>query len=315
MIREQEHQGKAGMVANRPTWTGQGLRRERWLGYLFLAPMLLFVFSIVLFPLGHAFFISLHRTRGLTSTFVGFENYERALFDGAFWNSLRVSVIFTASSVFLHLVIGMLLALFLNNIRTGRTALRVAFLTPWMVAPSIGAIIWVWLLEPQFGVFNHILLSLGLIAERQVWLGQPNLALFSVILADVWRGFPFVMLILLAGLQGIPKEEYEAASIEGANPLQMFRYITLPHLRYLLVVATTLDIINTIRHFDTIAVMTRGGPINATEVLPVLLYNTAFLGNRFGQAAAIGVLLLILVLMFSIVYIFLVKPGKTQETV
>ena len=305
----------ANVSPNGSGWTGQGIRRERWLGYLFLAPMLLFITGIVLFPLSHAFFTSLHRTRGLSSTFVGFENYARVLSDGTFWNALRVSVVFTGSSVLLHLIIGLLLALFLNNVRTGRTFLRVAFLTPWMVAPAIGAIIWMWLLEPQFGVINYLLMSVGVIAERKVWLGQPDLALLSIIMVDVWRGFPFVMLILLAGLQGIPKEEYEAASIEGANTFQVFRYITLPHLRYLLVVATTLDIINTIRHFDTIAVMTRGGPVQATEVLPVLLYNTAFVGNRFGQAAAIGVLLLILVLIFSVVYILLTKPGKAQEGV
>jgi multiple sugar transport system permease protein len=291
------------------------MRRERFLGYIFLAPMLLFLTGIVAFPLGHAFITSLHRTRGLTSTYIGFANYSQILADGAFWNSLRVSLIFTGSSVFFHVIIGMALALFLNNVRTGRTFLRVAFLTPWMVAPAIGAIIWMWLLEPQFGVFNHLLMSVGIISERKIWLGEPTLALFSVILADVWRGFPFVMLILLAGLQGIPREEYEAAAIEGASNMQMFWYITLPHLRYLLIVATTLDIIDTIRHFDTIAVMTGGGPINATEVLPVLLYNTAFVANRFGLAAAIGVLLLLLVLVFSVVYILLAKPGKAQETV
>ena len=297
------------------SWAGRGLRRERYIGYIFLAPMLLFITAIVAFPLGHAFYTSLHRTRGLTSTFVGFENYARVLADGTFWNSLQISLIFTTSSVSAHLVIGMLLALFLHGVRTGRTVLRVAFLSPWMVAPAFGAIIWMWLLEPQFGVFNHILMSVGLIAERKIWLGEPNLALFSVILADIWRGFPFVMLILLAGLQSIPKEEYEAAAIEGGNSLQTFWYITLPHLKYLIVVATTLDIIDTIRHFDTIAVMTRGGPIRSTEVLPVLLYNTAFVGNRFGPAAAIGVLLLVLVLIFSIIYIYLVKPGKAQEGV
>lgn len=314
MLTEQRHLEKMHATARRG-WTGKGLRRERFLGYLFIAPMLLFIAGIVMFPLGHAFYTSLQRTRGLTSTFVGFENYSRILADGAFWNSLRVSLIFTSSSVIFHLIIGMLLALFLNNVRFGRTALRVAFLTPWMVAPAIGAIVWMWLLEPQFGVVNHILMSIGVIAERQIWLGEPRLALLSVIVVDVWRGFPFVMLILLAGLQGIPKEEYEAASIEGANRLQTFRYITLPHLRYLIVVSTTLDIINTIRHFDTIQVMTGGGPINATEVLPVLLYNTAFVANRFGLAATIGVLLLLLVLVFSVIYILLIKPGKAQESI
>ncbi|OJY32595.1 MAG: hypothetical protein BGP06_12315 [Rhizobiales bacterium 65-9] len=123
----------------------------------------------------------------------------------------------------------------------------------------------------------------------------------------MWRGIPFVMLLLLAGLQTIPVEQYEAASIDGATPLQKFRHITLPNLRYFIVVASTLDIINTIRMFDIIAVMTGGGPVGATEVLPALLYNTAFRANQFGQAAAIGVLLLALVLFFSVFYIRLTK--------
>jgi len=119
-----------------------------------------------------------------------------------------------------------------------------------------------------------------------------------------------VMLLMLAGLQTIPREQYEAAAMDGANPWQRFRWITLPNLRYLLVVASTLDIINTIRHYDIIGVMTAGGPANATEVLPVLLYNTAFRGNRFGEAAAIGVLLLAIVLAFSIFHIRLTRPER-----
>jgi len=205
-------------------------------------------------------------------------------------------------------------ALFLNTLRRGRTTIRLAFLTPWMVTPVIGAIAWVWLLDPHFGVVNHLLRSVGLIAANQVWLGEPALALWSVIAVDVWRGFPFVMLILLAGLQTVPKEEYEAASIDGAGALQRFLFVTLPHLRYLLVVATTLDVINTIRTFDIVAVMTRGGPINATEVLPVLIFNTAFQANRFGPAAAIGVILLALLLVFSSLYILVLQSERSGAT-
>ncbi len=176
-----------------------------------------------------------------------------------------------------------------------------------MVTPVIGAIAWVWLLDPHFGVANYLLRSMGLIAGNKIWLGEPGLALGSVVAVDVWRGFPFIMLILLAGLQTVPREEYEAASIDGAGALQRFVFITLPHLRYLLVVATTLDVINTVRTFDIVAVMTRGGPINATEVLPVLIFNTAFQANRFGPAAAVGVVLLLLLLVFSALYILLLE--------
>jgi len=289
-----------------------GLRRERWLGYLFVAPMLVFLLGIILFPLGHAFVTSLYREAGVNVRFVGLGNYTRLLGDQTFWNSLGVSVVFTVASVALHLVVAMPVALFLNGLRRGRTTLRLAFLTPWMVTPVLGAIAWVWLLDPHFGVANFLLRSVGAIAENRIWLGEPGLALASVIAVDVWRGFPFIMLILLAGLQTVPREEYEAASIDGAGTLQQFRYVTLPHLRYLLIVATTLDVINTVRTFDIVAVMTKGGPVNATEVLPVLIFNTAFQANRFGPAAAIGVVLLGLLLVFSTLYVLLLQSNPRE---
>lgn len=300
---------------NRQGWTGQGLKREQRLGYVFVAPMLLFLFGIIFFPLGHAFWTSLYREAGVNIRFVGLGNYTRLLDDPIFWNSLRVSVVFTAASVALHLIVAMPVALFLDQLRRGRTTLRLLFLTPWMVTPVIGATAWVWLLEPHFGVVNYLLRSAGLITAYKIWLGEPRLALGSIITVDVWRGFPFVMLILLAGLQTVPREEYEAASIDGAGPFQRFVYITLPHLRYLLMVATTLDVINTVRTFDIVAVMTRGGPINATEVLPVLIFNIAFQANRFGPAAAVGVLLLLLLLVFSTLYILLLQPERAGARV
>jgi ABC-type sugar transport system permease subunit len=277
-------------------WTGHGLARERWHGYLFVAPVMLFLACVIVLPLIHAFWTSLHRTRGLTMTFIGFGNYLRVLDDEAFWHSLRVSLAFTSISVTLHVLLGLALALVLNEIRIGRTALRILFLTPWMVAPAVGATIWLWLLEPQFGVVNYLLATVGLISGPVAWLGEPNPAFAAVTAVEVWRGVPFIMLLMLAGLQTIPEEQYEAAAIDGASPGQRFRYVTLPNLKYLLVVASTLDIINVVRHYDIIGVMTAGGPAGATEVLPALLYNTAFRANRFGEAAAIGVLLLLMVL-------------------
>ncbi|MDQ6620529.1 MAG: sugar ABC transporter permease [Pseudomonadota bacterium] len=286
------------------------MNRRGWYGYAFLAPVLVFLAAVIVFPLGYAFWTSLHRVRGLNSTFVGIGNYERIFSDEAFWHSLGVSLKFTGISVVLHMLLGLALAMLLDQLRALRTPVRILFLTPWMVAPAVGATIWLWLLEPQFGVVNFLLRSAGIIDAPLAWLGEPVLAFASVVMVDVWRGVPFVMLLMLAGLQTIPADQYEAASIDGANAWQRFRYVTLPNLRYLLVVASTLDIINTIRHYDIIGVMTGGGPAGATEVLPVLLYNTAFRGNRFGDAAAIGVALLAIVLAFSLVYLRIARPER-----
>jgi ABC-type sugar transport system permease subunit len=289
-------------------------RLRRRVGYAFIAPVFLFLCAVVVFPLVHAFWTSLHRVRGLNATFVGLQNYGKVLTDDAFWHSLATSVEFTAACVALHMMLGLFLALLLNELRFARTALRIAFLLPWMVAPAVGATIWLWLLEPQFGVVNYLLQAGGIVRAPVPWLGEPGLAFASVVAVDVWRGVPFVLLLMLAGLQTIPQEQYEAAALDGASAWQRFRYVTLPNLRYLLVVASTLDIINTVRHYDIIGVMTAGGPAGATEVLPVLLYNTAFRGNRFGEAAAIGVLLLLIVLAFSIFHIRYTRPeqGSSQ---
>lgn len=278
-------------------------RLRRRAGLAFVAPTAVFLAAVIVFPLGHAFWTSLHRIRGLAATFIGIGNYARLAGDEAFWHSLGVSFAFTASAVALHLAIGLALALVVNELRVARTALRIVFLTPWMVAPAVGATIWLWLLEPQFGVVNYLLRAAGTIAAPVAWLGEPGTALASVIAVDVWRGVPFVMLLMLAGLQTIPVDQYEAAAIDGAGAWTRFRFVTWPNLRYLVVVATTLDVINTIRHYDIIGVMTGGGPAGATEVLPVLIYNTAFRGNRLGEAAAIGVALLCIVLVLVVVYV------------
>jgi multiple sugar transport system permease protein len=278
-------------------------RLRRKAGLAFVAPAALFLAAIIVFPLGHAFWTSLHRVRGLNATFIGLRNYARLADDATFWHSLGVSFAFTASAVALHLSIGLALALVVNELRTARTALRIVFLTPWMVAPAVGATIWLWLLEPQFGVVNYLLRAAGAITAPVAWLGEPGTALASVIAVDVWRGVPFVMLLMLAGLQTIPVDQYEAASIDGAGAWMRFRFVTWPNLRYLVIVATTLDVINTIRHYDIIGVMTGGGPAGGTEVLPALIYNTAFRGNRLGEAAAIGIALLGIVLVLAVVYV------------
>jgi multiple sugar transport system permease protein len=296
------------------TWSGQGLARERFHGWYFLAPTLVFLACVIVLPLAHAFWTSFHRIRGLNATFVGFANYARVLGDEAFWRSFQVSLAFVSVSVAAHMILGLALALALDRVRVARTALRILFLTPWMVAAAVGATIWLWLLEPQFGVVNHLLLRAGFVAAPVAWLGEPGTAFAAVTAVEIWRGVPFVMLLMLAGLQTIPAEQYEAADIDGASAWQRFRWITLPNLKYLIVVASTLDIINVVRHYDIIGVMTGGGPAGATEVLPALLYNTAFRANRFGEAAAIGVLLLLVVLVFAVLYLRATGIGRSEDS-
>jgi multiple sugar transport system permease protein len=274
--------------------------------------MFVFLMAIVIYPLVDAFRISLFREVGVNVRYEGLGNYRRLLQSNVFWHGLQVSAIYTVASVALHLVVGLPAALFLSRVRRGRKALRLLLLVPWMVAEVYGATMWVWMLDPNFGVLNYMLRGAGIIRQYQAWLGQPGLALTSVILVDAWRGFPFVTLLLLAGLMTIPMEEYEAAAIDGAGRLQQLRYVTLPHLVEILGVSTTLDVINTIRRFGIIAVMTKGGPVDATEALPMLIYNSAFVANDFGRVAATGVLLLFVLLVLSALYIFQLQPTGSE---
>ena len=192
------------LAAPRTERRGPLARRRRLAGLAFIAPVFAFLCAVIVLPLGHAFWTSLHRVRGLSSTFVGLQNYARVLGDDAFWHSLSVSLVFTVSCVVLHMALGLGLALVLHRLTFARTALRILFLTPWMVAPAVGATIWLWLLEPQFGVVNYILQAAGVVDTQVAWLGEPRTALASVIAVDVWRGVPFVMLLMLAGLRRFP---------------------------------------------------------------------------------------------------------------
>jgi multiple sugar transport system permease protein len=277
--------------------------RKQAQGYLFILPMLILLTVIIIFPLFFAFRNSFFREQGVNTLFVGLDNYVRLFRDEAFFNALRVSVIYTVVCVTLHFLLAMPLALLINQTKVLRTFLRVAFLTPWMIASSLGAVIWMWLLDPHFGVVNDILLTLKLIPTPLAWLSTPELAFTSITLVELWRGYPYMMLMLLAGLQTVPQEQYEAAAIDGANAWQSFLNVTIPNLRYIIMVATTLDVINLIRRVDIIAVMTRGGPVRATEVLPMMVYNESFGSGRFGYASAIGIMLLLILLVFTSVYI------------
>ncbi|MBL0929942.1 MAG: sugar ABC transporter permease [Alphaproteobacteria bacterium] len=293
-------------------WTGRGLARERWHGYLFLAPTLLFLAAVIVLPLFHAFWTSFQRIRGLNSTFVGFANYVRVLEDEAFWHSLRVSLGFVSISVVAHVVLGLLLALALNKITFARTALRVLFLTPWMVAAAVGATIWLWLLEPQFGVINYILQSAGLISAPVAWLGTPGTAFAAVTTVEIWRGVPFIMLLTLAGLQTIPAEQYESAEIDGATVWQRFVYVTFPYIRPTSVIITLLAAIWTFQNFDIIYLLTGGGPADATKILPTLVYEKGFWGLELGYASAISLLMLLCLTVLSVAYLFVYRAQREE---
>jgi len=183
-----------------------------------------------------------------------------------------------------------------------------------MLSYIVGAITWRWLLNGSYGILNEILLRMGLIKEYVAWLGTKQTAMLFVILANIWKQFPYVMLMFIAGLQAIPHEQYEAASIDGANALRCFTSVTLPNMKNVIVITSTLDFIWSFKQFDLIQTMTGGGPGISTEVLSTLVYRTFFSDYNFGKASAYAMVLLVIVLVISTFYGRLVFPSSQNDS-
>jgi multiple sugar transport system permease protein len=243
--------------------------------------------------------------------FVGWEHYIRALFeDDDFWSSLRRTIIWTIGSVAGAYCLALSLALLVNIDIQGRKFFRALFLLPWVVPEVSTALLWKWLYGDEFGILNFILKSLGIISSPVLWLADPNLAMPSVIAVQIWKLYPVMFIVLLAALQNVPKELHEAAIIDGANSRQRFWYITLPFIRGTSVITTLLASIWSFQNFDIIYLLTGGGPAGVTKVLATLMYQKAFWGSEMGYAAAIGVLMLVVLLLLSIAYLFAYKVQK-----
>ncbi len=240
-------------------------------------------------------------TKGLAGFTLSY--YRRLFQDPIFFNSLIRTVYFVGATVLLHLFLGLAMALALNSAIRGRRFFRVMALLPWTVPDVVAGLVWGWMYDPLSGMVNDALLRLGVIASPVEWLATPTLVMPSVILADAWRGYPFVMLVLLAGLQAIPKEQFEAAKVDGANVFQEFFYVTLPNLRRMIAIATILDIIWQARRFGLIWVMTEGGPARSTEILSVLAYRQYFKFFNFEYASAMSVVLALILLVVGLPYI------------
>ncbi|MGH2617607.1 MAG: carbohydrate ABC transporter permease, partial [Thermomicrobiales bacterium] len=279
--------------------------RERLFGYGLLLPTLAVIALVILYPLVEGFRLSLFRMR-LTSAaaprFIGFDNYVELIQDPQFWFTLRTTLIWTVSNVVAQIVLGLALAVLLNERLRARGLFRSVALIPYIVPSVVAALIWRWMYDGSSGIINAVLFRLGIIDAYRPWLGEIDTALPAVIIESVWKGTPFVMIMVLAGLQTILPEYYEAGAIDGASAWQRFRDITLPLLRPTLAVATILTTVYTVNNFNAIWLMTQGGPIDATETLPVLIYDRAFNGFALAEASTISVLLAIFLVLYSVLY-------------
>lgn len=288
--------GPGGQDARR----GGDRRRTRYLW--FAAPSFTIMGLVMLFPLAYALFNSFFSyTLGGPKTFVGLGNYVTAIRSDAFWHSVIVSVLFTLASVAVQFALGMYLALLLDKVMRGRRLLSTMLYLPYVITASAAGVIFRWMLMPEWGIVNQLIEKVGLVAPN--WFDDGAWALVAVIIAEVWQNTPFVVIVLFAGMQSVSEEQVEAAMIDGASAWGVFRNVTLPHLRHLILLVLMMRTMDTWRLFDRIYVMTGGGPGDATETMVLFNFRTSFRLLQVGQGLAVGFLTLVILLVPIAMYL------------
>lgn len=321
-MAEQNLLSRTGAVSSPHRTTTSRLSRFRrdfrsvWVGYLFILPAVLFLFILIVYPVVLTFQMSTSDIGSdLSFEWVGFKNYVELLNDEFFWHSVVVTAGFTAITVLMHIVVGMVFALLLNHewpSRTLRNSIRGLLILPWVFSSAASAVMWALLLHP-FGTLSYMARAwLGAPGPIE-WLGTPTSALLMLAIVNLWKSYPFYMVIILGGLQSIPTDLYEAAKVDGAGFWQSFWRITLPIMRPVLVAISVIDIIGTIAMYDLVRMLTDGGPRRATETVAYYLWRKTFLDGRIDLSAAISIVLLVGLVILIGVYLRLMARGGLSE--
>jgi multiple sugar transport system permease protein len=290
--------------------------RKLLIGYSYLVPAVLCMLATVVVPIILAIKMSLYADvlyKPQEYRFIGLGNYVRLVQDPVFWQSLWNSVVWVFGSVILQFIVGFAAALLLQQAFRGRALVRTLTLLPWIIPGVVVGLIWEWLYQPNYGVINDLLIKVGLLHERVAWLSSPDTAMAAVVFTNIWRGIPFFAIMLLAGLQAVPDELYDAAHVDGANVFQRFWHVTLPLLRPIIVVATATRIIWTFNYADLIFVMTGGGPANATQITSTYTLVQAYSVLDFGYAGALSVVLLLVMLAFTAAYLHITRGVEETD--
>jgi ABC-type sugar transport system permease subunit len=289
---------------------------DRQVGVLFMLPLILGLGVFLIWPIAEAVRLSFVRYNPLrpdSQPFVGLDNYVFVLQDPLFWESFSQALIWTGWSTVLQALIGVGLAMLLHQPLKGMNAFRGLLLFPYIVPTVVIALNWRWLFNSEIGIVNHLLMSAGIIDERIAWLSTPTMAMASAILLNVWKYTPFVVIVVLARLQTIPTELYDAAKVDGAGPFRRFRDITLPQLAEVLAVVIVFRTIWTFNKFEEIYLLTRGGPGTSTYNLALYAFDQSIANLRMGVGAAAGVIMLLLLLLGSILYIRVSGFGREDK--
>ena len=308
--RERVRQTGHASVSGPPNSPWGKLLRWRPGGFVFLVPALASIGAVSIYPVLLGFWLSFRNTT-LSSpddAFIGLTNYQQLLSDSQFWNAWIHTIEFMGASTLLETIIGLGIALVLSERFFGRSIVRAAVLVPWAIPTVVTSKMFGWLFDGQHGVINYLLRCVGLIHSNLNWYGSPDLALPTIIIADVWKTTPFMALLLLAGLQTIPHDLLEAASLDGATRWQRFWAVRLPLLLPSLLIAALFRALDAFRIFDLVYVLTGGGPADSTEVLSTLTYKNLFSALRFGYGSALSTLMFITEAVVAIAFsLFLFK--------
>ena len=293
--------------ARRPGWLGRLLEREHVLAGVLLAPALVILTVFIAYPFVLGIWLAVSdKVVGRPGAFVGLENFRVNLNDAIFLRAFQNTFVYTFIATFFKLVLGMLAALLLNHHFRFKRIVRASMLLPWIVPTVLSTLAWQWMFDATFSVFNWVLLNIGVISTRILWLGDGTLAMGCLILVNVWRGMPFFAITLLAGLQTVNPDLHEAAEIDGANAWQRFWRVTLPLIKPIMLVVVLFSMIATFADFQLIYVLTRGGPYSSTHVFGTYAYEIAMRAAKLGQGASISLSLfpfLLMVIVFQLWYI------------
>jgi multiple sugar transport system permease protein len=281
----------AGVVrrSRRPVSLSGWLDRQSVFSWLMMAPPLLFLAALVGYPFCYGILLSLQeRPVAHAGTFVGLKNFVTDFHDPVFWQVTVNTFVYTAVATVLKMVGGLALALAMNQQFPLKNLVRALLLLPFIVPTVLSTVAWMWILDPAFSVFNWFLIALGVPKPGPSWLGNPVLAMVSIIAINTWRGLPFYGITLLAGLQTVPPELYEAATIDGASAWQRFRFVTLPLLQPIILIVTLFSVIFTFADFQLVYVLTHGGPQNATQLFATYAFDIAMGAGQLGRGASVA---------------------------
>jgi len=291
-----------------PTSRGRRIGRH-WAmyraGYLFVLPAFLLYTVFMIYPFIQAVYFAFTDWNGASAdkNFVGFDNFRELVDDDLLWTSLRHTVVWVVVGTVGPIVVGLLLAMMLWRRPKGFTLFRTAFFMPQVLSSVVIAIVWGWIYNPRFGILNQSLDRVGLESVSRGWLGDPDFALYAVMVASIWAETGFVFVVFLAGLQNVSKDLLEAATLDGANAWRRFRDVTVPQLANVVTVVTALLLIGGFSAFDIVFAMTGGGPNNATQLIATYTYDAAFTQNRVGYASTLALVITVISLVASIIFI------------